>query len=554
VTGTSERRKRILSNPIPEEYFSELIDLIVREQPASKGEVHSLKLALCKIHHLPRIPTDPEVLEHVPSERRNELLPFLRIKAMRTASGVSPVAVMTSPADCPHGTCIYCPGGVGNNSAQSYTGQEPAALRAGQHGFDPFLQTEARLRQYREIGHPTDKIDLIIMGGTFPAREPEYQEKFVLGCFNAMNSGTSPVTHLPDAHIRNESAPHRCVGMTIETRPDHCLGPQIEQIRRLGGTRVELGVQTTSDEVLELVKRGHGTQATRESTRMIKDAGLKLVYHMMPGLPGSTPEMDLESFRTIFSNPEYRPDMLKIYPTLVVKGTKLHTMWEQGEYEPLTTSGAVDLLKEVKKLIPRYVRVQRIQRDIPAKLIEAGVMKSNLRQLVQLALEKEGERCHCIRCREAGHTRRTASNVRLMETSYESSGGMEHFLSFEDPDSEVLVGFLRLREPSEGSEFGKQKCSIVRELRITGIEVPLESELAEMEEGGDEKSGSSPGVGNATKRFQHTGYGQKLLERAEELSRELGMSRIAVTSGVGVRPYYRKFGYDLVGHSMEKQL
>ena len=537
---TRSRKKGTGNDPsIPDVFFSELIELIQREHRmgniTDKNDVHSLKLRLCKRYHLPFIPGDPEILRRVAEGTRKELQGILRLKPMRTASGVSPVAVMTSPADCPHGVCIYCPGGVDSGSPQSYTGQEPAALRGGQHGFDPYFQTKNRLMQYREIGHPADKIDLIVMGGTFPSRPIEYQDSFILGCFNAMNCApASP--DLETAHLLNERAPHRCIGLTIETRPDRCLAPEIRQIKKLGGTRVELGVQTTSDRVLESVNRGHGTAATRQATRLIKDAGLKLVYHIMPGLPGSTPEMDMESFRTIFQDPDYRPDMLKIYPTLVIEGTRLHEMWEQGTYIPLDTDGAVSLLKEVKKIVPSYVRIQRIQRDIPARLISAGVRKSNLRQLIHSALAREGERCHCIRCREAGHTLRKADHVEFLETSYAASGGTEHFLSFEDVDNEVLIGFLRLRFPSSGAENHDQGRAIVRELRVVGTELPLGKK------------------GEPEDHSQHTGYGRKLLERAEEIARLEGMERIIVTSGVGVRPYYRKFGYERSGPSMEKEL
>jgi len=517
---------------IPEGYFIELIDILGRENIGSKSEVHALKLRLCKKFRLSRIPSDPEVLIHVPPDKRERFEKILRLKPMRTASGVSPVAVMTSPADCPHGVCIYCPGGMKNHSPQSYTGQEPAALRAGEHGFDPFLQTENRLQQYTEIGHPTDKIDLIIMGGTFTSRSIEYQDLFINGCFNALNERISG--GLKTAHLLNESATHRCVGLTIETRPDRCMAPEIDQILRLGGTRVELGVQTTFDHILESVNRGHTTIETRKSTKLIKDAGLKLLFHMMPGLPGTTTEMDLSSFKELFENSEYRPDMLKIYPTLVVRGTELYEIWRRGEYHPLETEDAVSLLKDVKKLIPRYVRIQRIQRDIPARLIEAGVRKSNLRQLVQQALEAEGDRCRCIRCREVGHNDRKVDSIELYDMEYDSSGGKEVFLSLEDRKNEVLIGFLRLRFPSQDSENGKLNRAIVRELRIMGQEVPI----GEREED----------------RYQHTGYGRKLLERAEEIARQAGVGNMIVTSGVGVRPYYRKFGYERSGFYMEKEL
>ncbi len=586
---------------VPETYFSELIALLEEERETDdipdKNAVHALKLKLCKKYHLPAIPSDPEVLLHVPEEKKESLIQILRLKPMRTASGVSPVAVMTSPADCPHGVCIYCPGGVENDSPQSYTGHEPAALRAGQHEFDPYLQTYNRLKQYREIGHPTDKIDLIIMGGTFPARPIEYQDSFILGCFKALNGGQpgkgdadSSNLDLETAHLLNETASHRCVGLTIETRPDRCLSPEIKQIQRLGGTRVELGVQTTIDHILDGIKRGHHSSVTRESTKLIKDAGLKLVYHMMPGLPGSTPTMDLEAFKTIFDDPEYRPDMLKIYPTLVVKGTVLHEMWVAGDYSPLSTEGAVGLLKEVKKRIPPYVRIQRIQRDIPAKLIEAGVKKSNLRQLVHTALAREGERCHCIRCREAGLTKRKAQRIELREMSYEASGGKEHFLSYEDMENEVLVAYLRLRYPSPESENGRLGRAIVRELRVSGVEVPLGKRDPVGGEGGSGGGGDGTrmggnsgrnrnggagiggeggrneargngvkmdegsGAGEEGKRYQHTGYGRKLLERAENIAEDERMESIIVTSGVGVRPYYRNLGYKRSGFYMEKKL
>jgi len=520
------------SASIPREFFDDLTAAIIEKGITDREEIHRLKIRLCRKYHLPRIPGNPEILTHASGEHRDKLREVLRLKPMRTASGVSPVAVMTSPAPCPHGKCIYCPGGVDNGSPQSYTGQEPAALRAESHHFDPYLQALNRINQYTEIGHPTDKIDLIIMGGTFTARPLHYQDFFIKGCLDALNGRTAP--DLKTAQEWNESAPHRVIGMTIETRPDWCLSPQISQILRLGGTRVELGVQTTFDAVLEKVRRGHTTKETRLSTRLVKDAGLKLVYHMMPGLPGSTPEMDLQSFREIFENPDYRPDMLKIYPTLVVKGTELYEVWKRGEYLPLTTEDAVRLIAEVKKLIPRYVRVQRIQRDIPAKLIEAGVKKSNLRQLVHRALAAEGERCHCIRCREAGHTDRRAGDIELLEMEYPASGGKEIFLSFEDPENEVLVGYLRLRFPSPESENAEKGRAIVRELKVLGAEVPIGEREAN--------------------RYQHQGHGRALLERAEELTQENGWERLIVTSGIGVRPYYRKLGYSRAGPYMEKVL
>lgn len=419
------------------------------------------------------------------------------------------------------------------------------------------------------------------------------------------------------AHHGNETALHRCIGLTIETRPDHCLEPQVTQIQALGGTRVELGVQTVHDRVLERIGRGHDSSVTRRSTRLVKDAGLKLLYHMMPGLPGSTPEMDLASFRTLFEDPAYRPDMLKIYPTLVVKGTELYDLWIKREYEPLSTEDAVELLVKVKRIIPPYVRIQRIQRDIPAPLIEAGVKKSNIRQLVHRALREEGGRCRCIRCREAGLNEGRVGEPELRELGYEASGGTEHFLSFEDPDTDALVAYLRLRIPGEASPNGREGRALVRELRVVGREVPLRGSdtpgpatatggvgsahggavagagsiafsgtgvsrgartqvgtdalgdsrttlgsgafgdstaIRDAGTSGDTGWQASSGNGIQRRQYQHRRFGRRLLERAEEMTRDEGMDLLAVVSGVGVRPYYRELGYHRNGPYMERRL
>jgi len=371
-----------------------------------------------------------------------------------------------------------------------------------------------------------------------------------------MNEREAP--NLVTAQMWNETAPHRCIGLTIETRPDRCLEKEIQKILELGGTRVELGVQTTYDDVLEQVKRGHSTRETIRSTKLLKDSGLKIVYHMMPGLPGTDPEMDIGSFRKIFENTDYRPDMLKIYPTLVVKGTQLYQMWKEGAFDPLTTEGAVDIIKEAKKFLPPYVRIQRIQRDIPAKLIEAGVKKSNLRQLVGNALTAEGEKCQCIRCREAGHTSRKAEKVELLRYDYDASGGKEVFLSYEDVENEVLVGYLRLRFPDPESENGKLGRAIVRELKVSGLEVSFDrdskiSNPSKVSKESGEKLTDARSEGEDG-RFQHLGYGRKLMKEAERIAHDEGVSSIIVLSGIGVRNYYRSLGYERSGPYMEKKL
>ena len=304
-----------------------------------RDQLQNLKLKLCKKYGLAGVPPNSSILANVREEDRSLLLPLLVKKPMRTMSGVAVVAVMTSPHDCPHGRCTYCPGGVGNGSPQSYTGKEPAARRAGRNDFDPFLQVTDRIRQLTDIGHPTDKIDLIVMGGTFTSRDADYQEWFVRRCFDAMN-GTDSET-LEEAQRLNETSAHRCVGLTVETRPDVFGAEQIERAMALGATRVELGVQILDDDILRGVDRGHGTEEVRRCTRECREHGLKVCYHIMPGLPGSSPEHDLECFRRVFDDPAYRPDMLKFYTTLVIEGTGLYDMWRAGDYEPYDTETAV---------------------------------------------------------------------------------------------------------------------------------------------------------------------------------------------------------------------
>lgn len=518
-------------------FYDEIIDLIRSGEIRTKNEIHAAKIKLCKKYSLNYLPSDVDILENASPDIYHEIEPFLRLKPVRTFSGVAVVAVMTSPEDCPHGKCMYCPGGKEFGTAQSYTGHEPAAMRAGSNDFDPFEQTKSRLEQLSTIGHPTDKIDLIIMGGTFTARDKKYRERFVKRCFDAMNQTEG--SSLEDAHSLNEFAPSRCIGMTIETRPDWCKSEQIDEMLRLGATRVELGIQTTHDDILNSVDRGHSVSDSIEATRLAKDAGLKVCYHMMPGLPGSNFERDLESFKTIFENPDFKPDMLKIYPCLVVEGTKLHEMWKKGEYKPYDTGENAELIAKIKIFIPRWIRIQRIQRDIPVKLITDGVDKSNLRQIVQEKLREMGEVCNCIRCREVGikslkNEEPDMDSITLKSIEYEASQGVEHFLSFED-SKDILIGYARLRSPSEKAHRKEvNNCFILRELKVIGEMVPI-------------------GKTN-TKLWQHQGYGNRLLRECESIARNSGVKNFLVLSGVGVREYYRKFGYEREGPYMSKTL
>jgi len=512
---------------VSEPFLRELWDRLASGDVSGKADLQRVKSELVRRHRIVGVPADSEILAHAPPAMRDSLDDLLRVKPTRSASGVAVVSVMTPPHPCPHGVCVYCPGGPRFGTPQSYTGTEPAARRAARHRFDPTAQTAARLAQLRATGHRTDKIDLIVLGGTFSSLDPALKEGFVKGCFDGLNGRAA--ADLEEAHRINETAASRCIGLTIETKPDCFLGPDVEESLRLGVTRVELGVQTTHDDVLRLVNRGHTDADTRAATRRAKEAGLKLGYHMMPGLPGNDADRDLESFRAIFEDPGYRPDFLKIYPTLVLPGTGLHTMWALGRYTPLSTEDAVELVARVKAIVPPWVRIQRIQREIGADVIEGGPTKGDLRVRAQRRLAETGGRCRCVRCREIGLRRVPLGpeDVRLHRTEYEASGGIEVFLSFEDGPGDALVGYARLRIGPAGA--------YLRELKVFGQVVPLAAE---------------PGA-----RWQHRGYGTRLVAECERIaSEESGRRELLVTSGVGVREYYRRLGYARRGPYMAKAL
>ncbi|MDR3282363.1 MAG: tRNA uridine(34) 5-carboxymethylaminomethyl modification radical SAM/GNAT enzyme Elp3 [Candidatus Methanoplasma sp.] len=497
-----------------------LIDAAMTEE-MSRDRLQSLKIKLCHEYGLDEVPPNSAVLACTSPDERRSLERLLVKKPMRTASGVAVVAVMTSPHPCPHGKCTYCPGGV--DSPQSYTGKEPAARRAERGRFDPYEQVTDRIGQLTEIGHRTDKVDLIIMGGTFTSREAEYQKWFVRRCLDAMNGSDSDT--LEDAQTLNETAEHRCIGLTVETRPDVFTSEQIDAAMAMGATRVELGVQILDDDILRGVDRGHGTAEVVRATRECKERGLKVCYHLMPGLPGATPEKDMECFRRVFEDEAFRPDMLKFYPTLVVPGTGLFDLWEDGGYVPYDTEAAVRLISEMKSIVPEYVRIQRIQRDIPAPQIAAGILKSNLRQLVQGRMSDDGRECRCIRCREVGHTGTVLSDPALVERKvleYKACGGTERFISLEYEDS--LIGYARLRTDDNAT---------IRELKVFG-------RIASIGDDGED--------------WQHRGFGKELVSEAERYAILDRKSRIRVTSGIGVRKYYETLGYRPEGPYMVKDL
>ena len=457
-------------------------------------------------------------------------------KFARTISGVTPVAVMTLPMKCP-GRCIYCP--TYADTPQSYTPESPAVLRAIRCDYDAGRQVELRLKILSEMGHPTDKVELIIMGGTFLAYPVDYQYRFVKECYDALN-GTSS-TDLEKAQKLNETSQHRCVGLCIETRPDWCHQEEIDRMLEFGTTRVELGVQILDDGIYQTVGRGHKVADVVSTTTLLRENGFKVHYHIMPGLPGSTPEKDLELSEKIFSNDCYKPDGLKIYPTMVVAGTKLERWYHQGRYQPYDDDIMINLVADIKSVVPKYVRISRVLRDIPSKYIVAG-LKDSLREKVREVMKQRQLECSCIRCREYGHRAMTGWEIgqpQMVRMDYEAASGREIFLSFED-ERETLFGLLRMRIQSKNiagiEKVENNNLAVIRELHVYGPEVSLGQ--------------------RDTAAAQHKGLGRKLLLEAESIAgEEFKAPIIAVLSGVGARNYYRSdFGYSLKCGYMVKKL
>lgn len=471
-----------------------------------------------------------------------ELLNALRKNKIRTLSGVAPIAVLTKPAPCP-GKCVYCPSE--SRVPKSYNSNEPAVMRAIRNKFDAEKQVVARLKALEATGHDTSKCEIIVMGGTFSSLPRSYQIRFVEGVFRGLASRVNPaIREFPAAlaalQHTNESSQHRMVGLTLETRPDEIDLAEIKNMRSLGATRVEIGVQSVFDDVLEKVQRGHLSRETIQATYLLKEAGFKVCYHLMPNLPGSNLKKDLEMFQELFGNPDFQPDQIKIYPCLVTKDAKLKEWYEQGKFKPYTDTELVQLLAKIKQLIPPYVRIIRLGRDIPVPNIVAGIKFSNLRQLAQAELKKQGKKCRCIRCREVRDQQVPGSQLKFVKQTYVASGGVEHFLSFEDPRTDQLYAHLRLRIPASFLKGEKailpvlQDAALVRELHTYGEALPLAARKKEAS--------------------QHHGLGKKLMQAAEKFAKQAGLKKIAVISGVGVRPYYRKLGYKLKDGYMLKKI
>ncbi|MFZ4648820.1 MAG: elongator complex protein 3 [Patescibacteria group bacterium] len=470
-------------------------------------------------------------------ERANftELASVLKKRAVRTLSGIAPVAVLTKPYPCP-GVCAYCPNE--KDVPTSYLSNEPAVMRAIMCSYDPYRQVVTRLGSLENNGHEPNKIELIVIGGTWSYLPENYQYWYILNCFKAVNDfqkvkkdiivikklaapykKSLSLIELKKALIieqkKNEVAKYRLIGLTLETRPDYLNEKELLRMRDLGCTRVEIGVQAVDDEILKKNKRGHLVEAIARGTELLRNFGFKITYHIMPALPGSTPKRDLEMFEELFSDSRFQPDQIKFYPTVVTAGSLLYRWWKKGLYKPYSDEELKNLIIACKKIVPRYVRIIRLIRDIPGESIIAGNKITNLRQIVQ----QEGVVCNCIRCREAHQEIPNLKNIKINIEKYQAGKGVEYFISADSLDGKILFGFCRL-SINNSSPISK---ALVRELHVYGELVPIGS----------------------ISKIQHTGLGKILLGEAEKISKKNKAENISVISGIGARNYYRKLGYRL---------
>ena len=470
-------------------------------------------------------------------EEDEGLLAKIRMKPTRTLSGVTTVTVLTRYHPCP-GECIFCP--QEDKMPKSYLSGEPGAMRGLQHQFDPYAQVRNRIKALKAVGHPTDKIELLILGGSFSAYPRDYQEWFVRRCFDAMNEvnpeDDPDFETLAEAQTRNVHAEHRNVGMVIETRPDLVHPEALTWYRYLGVTKVQMGAQSLDDRILKLNKRGHTAQETLAATALLRAGGFKIVLHWMPNLLGATPESDREDFARLWGEGAYCPDELKIYPCQLLADTELYEKWQQGAYQPYSEDQLLDLIADIKTTVPRYCRINRIIRDIPSTYIVAGNKNSSLRQNVQQEMKRRGTRCECVRCREVRGKRVSAEKMTLHDMVYHPADAEEHFLSFDTRDDK-LAGFLRLSLPEDTSVTGipdLEGAAIIREVHVYGLSLEV----------GEERKGIA----------QHSGLGTRLIEEAETIARQHGFRKLAVIAAVGTRAYYAGRGFTMDKLYMVKDL
>ncbi|XP_074438353.1 elongator complex protein 3 isoform X2 [Larus michahellis] len=503
--------------------------LIEAHEQGKDVNLNKLKTKTSAKYGLSAQPRLVDVIAAVPPQYRKVLVPKLKAKPIRTASGIAVVAVMCKPHRCPHinftgNICVYCPGGPDSDfeySTQSYTGYEPTSMRAIRARYDPYLQTRHRVEQLKQLGHSVDKVEFIVMGGTFMALPEEYRDYFIRNLHDALSGHTS--NNVAEAVRYSERSLTKCVGITIETRPDYCLKRHLSDMLSYGCTRLEIGVQSVYEDVARDTNRGHTVKAVCESFHLAKDAGFKVVAHMMPDLPNMGLERDMDQFVEFFENPAFRPDGMKLYPTLVIRGTGLYELWKTGRYKSYPPSTLVDLVARILALVPPWTRVYRVQRDIPMPLVSSGVEHGNLRELALARMKDLGTQCRDVRTREVGiqeiHHKVRPYQIELVRRDYVANGGWETFLSYEDPEQDILVGLLRLRKCSEESFRPELKggVSIVRELHVYGSVVPVSS--------------------RDPSKFQHQGFGMLLMEEAERIAKEEhGSWKIAVISETAQHP------------------
>jgi elongator complex protein 3 len=516
--------------------IASIVSSILSGDVGSRRQLERAKKDAAGRFHLDRFLSNSEVYLALPPEERAARKEIFRVHPRRSASGIVIVTVFSAPALCPHGTCVYCPGGPSMGTPQSYVPDGPSMRGASAVHFDPYLQAQKMLKKYVDRGHEASKVELMVEGGTFLSMDPAYQEWFIKGAFDGLNC--APSSSLEEAHSANESAEYRSVGLTIETKPDWCRPEHVDMLLSYGVTKVEIGVQSLRDDILKLSNRGHTVKDTLDAFQAARDAGLKVAAHMMPGLPGSDPEGDLADLLTLFEDPSLRPDMMKLYPTTVVRGTALAKMCEAGLYRPYDLETVVQLIAEMKRHVPPWHRIMRIQREIPEDDITAGSKAGNLRELVLARVKENGHSCGCIRCREVAMDPPSGEeNLVMRRETYGASGGTEVFATYEYERTRKLAGFVRMRAPSEKAhrvEVRARAC-VVRELKVYGRVVPVGSR--------DEQA------------FQHRGLGRALLEAMEAEAREsFDANTLLVMSAVGTRNYYRKFGYERSGPYMAKRL
>lgn len=523
-----------------EDIWKQFLKQAVQDEVRTENALHKLKKRYAKEYGVPLI--DNIGLQKLYLQLKKEgwddgskFQRLIRKRKIRTLSGVSVLTVLTKPYPCP-GKCIFCPTEPG--MPKSYLSNEPGAMRAVLDDFHPKDQVQTRLKSLAEQGHETEKIEMIVLGGTFSAYNPRYQSNFVRALYNACNP--TPGASLKEAQRINESSPHKIIGLSLETRPDHITPAEIRRMRELGCTKVQMGVQHTDNAILELNQRGETREDHIRAIELLKDAGFKIAVHLMPNLAGSTPEKDLAMMTEVFESPNYKPDQVKIYPCVVTPYAELENWWKEGRYQSYSDETLMDLLLETQKIIPEYVRVERLFRDIPGETILSGSQMTNMRQILEERMEKEGVHCRCIRCREIRGESYNPDAMELRILPYEASRGQEFFISFNDAKRDKLCSLLRLRFPAPALQGKKhflkelEGAALVREVHTYGAQVKT-----------DQKSSDAS---------QHAGLGRRMLEEAEKISKNAGFKKLAIIAGVGTRNYYRKWGYELDGTYMTKAL